>query len=224
MQDTARAPRASRYRHAYLLVVLICVIMLPPFLANLFLGGALIETLLFFALLAGSYAAAANRRRFWLCLTLAVLALGLRLGWSIEPSSFLLHGFLVSHIAFFSVVGITLVGHLFEPQREISADTLFGALAVYLILGIIWSYAYAMLEATAPGSFSFGVEHATTEARFDRFIGFSFTTLTTLGYGNVSPTTARADALSTMEAIVGQCYLAIVIARLVSLQITQAKS
>jgi hypothetical protein len=216
------SPRA-RDHHAYLLVVLASVIVVPPFLAEWVLGDTLIEALLFFALLTGSYVTAANHRRFVLCVTVAVLAVAARLAWRAYPSDALLYSFLGCHVAFFSVVGATLVGHLFGPHDRISSDTLFGAISVYLILGIVWAYGYAILEAAAPGSFTFGAQRVLTEARFDRFLGFSFTTLTTLGYGNVSPATPKADALSTMEAIVGQCYLAIVIARLVALQIAQAK-
>ena len=54
---------------------------------------------------------------------------------------------------------------------------------------------------------------------FWRFLGFSFATLTTLGYGNVAPATRQGDAIATAEAVVGQMYVAIVIARIVALQI-----
>ena len=60
--------------------------------------------------------------------------------------------------------------------------------------------------------------------KIERLIGFSYTTLTTLGYGNIAPATRQADALTTLEAMVGQIYVAIVIARLVALQITQSSS
>ena len=218
MQERSSSPR-SGYRHFYLLVVLFSVIAVPPFFSDWVLGDALIESLLFLALLAGSYATASNRARFLLCLALAALAIGGRVAWGFHASPGLLYGFLCCYVAFFCVVGITLFGRLFVADKRVTSDTLCGAVSVYLILGIIWTYAYAILEAAAPGSFTFSEQGALTEARFERFLGFSFTTLTTLGYGNVSPATPRADAMSTLEAIIGQCYLAIVIARLVALQI-----
>ncbi len=57
----------------------------------------------------------------------------------------------------------------------------------------------------------------TIEAQFDNFLGFSFVTISTLGYGSVVPTTARADALATSEAVVGQIYLTVLVARLVAM-------
>ena len=54
-------------------------------------------------------------------------------------------------------------------------------------------------------------------AHFDRFLGFSFVTLSTLGYGNIVPLTPRADAMATSEAVTGQIYLTVMVARLVAM-------
>ena len=83
------------------------------------------------------------------------------------------------------------------------------------------AFAYALLESLVPGSFTIGGEPTPADARFDRYIGFSFTTLTTLGYGTIVPTNPRADALTSLQAIAGPVYLTIVIARLVAIQVGQ---
>jgi voltage-gated potassium channel Kch len=54
---------------------------------------------------------------------------------------------------------------------------------------------------------------------FERFIGFSFVTLTTLGYGNVVPLTPRGEAVATAEAVAGQLYIAVLLARFVAIDI-----
>ena len=227
----------GRYRHVYLLASLLAVIALPPFFAQRASGLGLVEVSLVIVLLAGVYATAQERRTFNLTLVLVLLAVIGRVGWQLSRESVALHLFFISSIAFFGVVSVTLTRGLFKSQ-EVSSDTISGALAVYLLLGFAWTFAYAMLEVHTPGSFMIAgeVEEALAsassaassegqddQARFDRFVGFSFTTLTTLGYGNVSPANERADALAILEAIVGQGYLAIVIARLVALQIAQVK-
>jgi hypothetical protein len=106
----------------------------------------------------------------------------------------------------------------------VTIETICAALAVYLFLGLIWVFAYNLLEVVEPGSFSFGAG-GDDESPFSRFIGFSFVTLTTLGYGNISPMNPRADALSYTEAIIGQIYLTVLVARLVAMELlhTQRK-
>jgi len=104
---------------------------------------------------------------------------------------------------------------------RITRDTLYQAVSVYLLLGLVGAMAYALLEVVNPGSFHFGDNTIASDARLDRFLGFSFTTLTTLGYGNISPATPKADALATFQAVAGQIYIAVVIARLVAIEIGQ---
>ncbi len=225
MTTRTKPPRFSpgRYRHAYLLASLLLVIAVRPFLAERVLGVALIEAFLFATLVAGAYAAATGRRKFITLGVLAVLSVIVRMAWLTLRHDLLLYGFLGCYIVFYCVVTVLLVQSLFRAQDHITADTLYGALSVYLILGLIWSMAYTVLELTTPGSFRFDTEGLLGQSRFDRFLGFSFTTLTTLGYGNVAPTTPRADAMATLEAITGQVYLAVVIARFVALQIAQGQ-
>ncbi len=211
----------SRYRHAYLLASLLLVITIRPFLAERVLGVGLIEAFLFITVVAGAYATAAGRRKGLILGALAALSVLARVAWLLHGTESLLYGFLGCYIAFYSVVAFSLIRSLFQAQDRITADTLCGAFSVYLILGLLWTMAYAILESAAPGSFHFSMDGAPPEARFDHFLGFSFTTLTTLGYGNVAPATPQADAMTTLEAIVGQVYLVIVIARLVALQIAQ---
>ncbi len=97
-------------------------------------------------------------------------------------------------------------------------NTSCGSLSVYLLLGLLWAFAFALLESAVPGSFS-GIERGMGFTDYKRFFGFSFVTLTTLGYGNVVPLTPRADALAVAEAIVGQIYLTVLVARLVALNL-----
>ncbi|MEM7311368.1 MAG: ion channel [Planctomycetota bacterium] len=229
MSDLLSADGAARtcapihYRHAYLVSALAAMICLPPFFPSRVLGLALIEGLLFLALLAGVYSTAADRRRSALATSLALVALAARLVWDEGETGASFFVFLASYLAFFTLVGVTLLTRLFRPGQLVSADTLCGAASVYLILGVVGTCAYALLESAVPGSFTFAQEAPLAEERFERFLGFSFATLTTLGYGNVSPATPRADALATAQAVAGQFYVAVVVARFVALQLAQGR-
>jgi hypothetical protein len=116
------------------------------------------------------------------------------------------------------IVRAILVGHA-------SGDAILGALCGYLLLGIIWGLVYSAVETAAPGSF-----HVQSRARAgdagapaDRgALGyFSFVTLSTVGYGDVTPTTPVARTLAWLEAVTGQFYLAVLVAGLVGFKVSQ---
>lgn len=109
---------------------------------------------------------------------------------------------------------------VFDPG-PITTDRLAGAISVYLLLGLLWSVVYGMIAAVDPGSFTGTEAFRLDEPGAQRdFIYFSFVTLTTLGYGDMSPVSPVARTLAWFEAVFGQLYLAVTIARLVSLEVT----
>ena len=98
---------------------------------------------------------------------------------------------------------------------NISANRIIGAVCVYLMLGVIWALTYSLLEAGIPGSFA-GLSEQAAGSKWDPdWVYFSFVTLTTLGYGDILPVTSSARAMAYFEAIVGQFYLAVLVAGLV---------
>lgn len=108
----------------------------------------------------------------------------------------------------------------------LNADWPFGAVVGYLLLGIIWSLLYSAAETAFPGSFATPMLGGSdgVSGRVDRgTLGyFSFITLATVGYGDVTPTTPLAQTLAWTEAVTGQLYLAILVAGLVGFKVTQA--
>ena len=125
-------------------------------------------------------------------------------------------------LAFFAYLISLVLRAVFQDMQRVTSDTICGALSVYLLMGIAWVYLYVMLELAVPGSFNFDGETLLAgSASFQRFLGFSFVTLTTLGYGNIVPLTLRADTLCYAEAVIGQLYVAVLVARLVAMQMSQ---
>jgi hypothetical protein len=96
----------------------------------------------------------------------------------------------------------------------VDAERILAALDVYLLAGLLFAVAYMMLDRAWPGSFA-GTTSGSLEA--PRAIYFSFVTIATLGYGDVVPTSEPARGLALVEAVSGQMYLAVLVARLVSL-------
>jgi hypothetical protein len=84
----------------------------------------------------------------------------------------------------------------------------------------MWAFVYLVLESLHPGSFAIGEGQIEVGRRL--YIYYSFVTITTLGYGDITPTTDLANSLSFLEAVTGQLYIAILIARLVGIQIAQS--
>ena len=110
--------------------------------------------------------------------------------------------------------------------KRASGDAILGALVGYLLLGIIWSVLYSAVEMASPGSFrmpaSEGTDVLTAAPGRGDLSYYSFITLATVGYGDVTPTTPLARTLAWIEAIVGQFYLAVLVAGLVGFKVTQA--
>ena len=107
-------------------------------------------------------------------------------------------------------------------QQVLSADTLYrnritGAICFYLLLGMIWAMIYLLLMRAEPDSFA-GIATTEWQDNFLRMIYFSFITLTTLGYGDIAAALPISRFFVYLEAIVGQFYLAILVASLISIR------
>lgn len=135
------------------------------------------------------------------------------LGFSSLEGSYI-HGSLITLFLFLLLsVWASMKRVLFT--NDLSFDRVVGAICVYLLLGTIWAVLYALADVISPGSFN-GIEMK-NEAGWDtRWIYFSFVTLTTLGYGDVTPATNTTRVLVYTEAIFGVFYMAILVAGLVS--------
>jgi len=106
--------------------------------------------------------------------------------------------------------------------NDISLNRIVGAVCVYLLLGVMWSIAYTLLEYSQPGSFN-GLTELVSPGWNADWIYFSFVTITTLGYGDITPLTQTARSLTVAEAIVGQFYIAVMVAGLVSAYISRKR-
>jgi voltage-gated potassium channel len=117
-------------------------------------------------------------------------------------------------------------------QREVTSETISMSISVYLLMGLTWGLLYALIYQLQPHAFSFpgtdvltsGLPTEKKESAFMVLIYFSLTTLTTIGYGDITPLTLKARYAAVAEGITGQFYLAILVARLVGMQMSQSAS
>ncbi|MEO0853076.1 MAG: ion channel, partial [Cyanobacteria bacterium J06648_11] len=105
-------------------------------------------------------------------------------------------------------IGLDIAG-----SREVTSDTVRGGVSVYMLIGFVWALFYSMAETLDRNAFSQVL--VTDSTSFLKALHFSFTTLTTLGYGDIVPVSELALVLTNLEAIAGQMYSTIFIAILV---------
>ena len=120
-------------------------------------------------------------------------------------------------IAFFGFTIYQILRFILRTMR-VDGEALSAGIVVYLMLGLLWSLAYLLLARVRPGSFLFALA-ANPDSRMDEFNAFyfSFSTLTTVGFGDITPVSKLARTLAVMEAVTGTFYLAILISRLVGM-------
>jgi len=122
-------------------------------------------------------------------------------------------------ILFFAFTIILILSSLLR-EYEITLDVIYGAVAVFLLMALMWAFMFDVIATLRPGSFQITASPA--HGTRVHFIYYSFVTITTVGYGDILPVSLTARAFSIVEMIVGQVYLVVLIARLVGINITQS--
>lgn len=125
---------------------------------------------------------------------------------------------LLTFTFFFGTFKATAKQVLFSGH--VNLNKIVGSLALFLLLGMMWSILYLLTLSLQPQAFS-NIEVSSVGNNFNEMIYFSFVTLTTLGFGDISPQTPLARVLVSLEAVVGVFYMAIVVSSLVSASMSQ---
>ena len=200
-------------RFALLLASLLFLLVFSPLLDSDAIGSLLLNLLFSLVMLAAVITAARRLLTFVIALCFALP--WLYLSW-LHPilqdrQIEILANLLVAGLSLFVLVHVLSAVLLAD---RVTADNLCGAIAVYLLIAVIWALTYGVIEGLAPGSFKFTMEQS--ESAWSRMIYFSLVTLTTLGYGDITPVSPIAKIWSALQAVTGTLYMAVLIARLVS--------
>jgi len=204
----------SRYRFRLLWATLLVLLLFLPFIKHFGLTGLeMVSNAIITLILISSIHAVSDNRRH-LLLALAMTAPAIVLSWTDRflPSQ-IYH--LLAPILLVMAFGFVTVYILHFALRagRVDAAKVDAAICAYLLIGVIWQYLYILVHMYIPGSFE------NPQLASGDFLYFSFITLSTLGYGDITPLNGPAQALAYMEAILGQLYLTILVARLVGLYI-----
>jgi hypothetical protein len=227
--------KVARHRFVWLFVGLLTFFVLVAVTRQLrglgWTDALTVFEVLVFAVVIGGIAVSISRTRAGKLVTLllglpAILFWLLHLGWPSTLVEFIRYLFSASFLTY--AIYLMLV-EVFVATR-VTSNILCASLCAYLLLGVVWALGYSMISILDDGAFTRSLggpapvmlrmgSGNTIDALY-----FSFTTMTTLGYGDFVPTAPLARAMACLEAIVGQLYLAVLVARLVGLQIVHQLS
>jgi len=216
----------SAWKFRLLLVALLTLLAVQPFLGHHVLAQVCYTTIWTVVLITTIFAISDVRwQRF----------VGLGLGLPIVPAIWSRHflskpaveTFEVAVFGlgaiFFTIVAIMVMRHLIK--YEVTADNVAGAVCAYLFLGLGIGALYDIIETLRPNSFQaagdLGAALADPARRRAALVYFSFITLTTAGYGDLIPATALTRTLAMLEAVLGQFYLAVLVAGLVGIRVSR---
>lgn len=134
--------------------------------------------------------------------------------WQTSEIFYILNVFFT--LVFILICTIAILYHAFVITRFISIDTLKAVICAYFMVAFFFAYSFYLLEVLHPDSFNLSETELSDPAFYiSKMLYFSFTTLLTIGYGDITPITDVGQTLAVMEGIVGQFYLAILVARLI---------
>ncbi|MFL6551415.1 MAG: ion channel [Povalibacter sp.] len=196
----------------YLFVTLITFVAIAPFIEPA-PGRLLIRNLInAFVMLSAVAAVGRSMRSFLVVTALIVPALVLR--WLAMESNLPMYLDLSLRLdlAVYAVTIVLLLRYVFE-RSTITADRLWGAAAVYVMIGVLWGFIFAVVDRTYPGSFA--VRGTVEPLSLHDLLYFSFSTLTTTGFGDIITISPVGKMAATLEGIFGQLFIAILIAKLV---------
>lgn len=201
-------------------MLLVSVFVLYP-ISNRAWIGILLESSLSLMLISG---VALVARRPAARVFTTILALGTAaIGWVrlYAPSQRLTVIGVAMWIVFFALLAAVILIRVFHEGR-INVHRIQGAVAAYLLLGLIWSGCYRLVMEIDPEAFS-PAAVGDEGTLMSRLVYFSFATLTTVGYGDVTAVATAARSLALLEALTGQLFPAVLIARLVSMEVSHPK-
>jgi hypothetical protein len=195
----------------WLFAALLGLVAFSPFVEPTPFGRVLLGGLNAFIIIAAVATVGRSGLSFVIALLLGVPAFAYQvLAQSTGDATFLVHSWWFA-MAMYAITIAYLMRYVFS-RDVMTADKLWGAAAAYLMIGAVWTFAYALVGHHHPGAFAVGGTPAPVDT-ID-LLYFSFTTLTSTGYGDITPFIRQARALCVVEQITGTLYLTILIARL----------
>jgi len=208
--------RLHRFSAVELLIALALLFFFFPFVEEV-KGGDLIVSLLLSLVLLSAVLAVSDRRSVLLtALVLAIPAIAGRWINDVRPDLVPPAVFLIAGLLLVAFVVVNLLRFVLRAP-SVNVEVLCASISAYLMLGLMWTMAYWLVDQLTPGAFSFNTNAGKQSMNGFNAFYFSFITLSTVGYGDITPVSRIARWLAAMEAMTGLLYVAVLIARLVAL-------
>ncbi len=208
-------------RFALLLVVLIAVLVITPLVGSLRTAQLIGVVLVTALLLAAINATGGGRLLVRAAIVLVMVSLVFRWAYLVHPHPALLAAARGATTIFLGLTAVSILRYVLN-RDPIVLNKIFAAICVYLLFGLTMASVYGLIEQFQPGAFAVGgqplttlVDGTTVQVELSVLAYFSLVTLTTLGYGDVTPVHELPRILAALEALVGQVYIAVLIAWLV---------
>ena len=218
-------------RYSWVMLSLFAMLLVGPLIGRVeifSLGFYVGDALMLFLLILSAWSFSDSPRPFMLCLTLAVsgIILGIVGRFLPDPMGIWAGVLGQASVGLMLLYLIYLIATDIFVRDEVDTDTICGSVAVYLLIGGVFAVAYTMIYQVDETAF-FIPERIES---IDRSLGpdhlmayFSVTTLTTLGYGDITPVAELSRSLANLEALIGQVYLTVLVARLVGRHLDAAR-
>jgi hypothetical protein len=223
MRRSLRARLAQPWAHertltALLIFLVINVVVVYPLSAAGIAGHLLFGIIFGLLLVTGIAATARNTAVLVVFSILAAVAGAVHWVRYVDPTPALQLADIGASLVSSGLLCVILCIQVFR-EGEVSTARVQGAVAIYLLLAMVWAFAYALIAALDPNAFQETIAVPPNEVDTHRYMYFSFVTLTTLGLGDNVPMSPVARQLVILESMVGQLFPVILIARLVSLEL-----
>ena len=191
------------------------VLVVSP-LANLgLLGASLVDSIFSLLLICGALALHPGRILRVLVAILVGIAIGLRWMAAWQPRPWVVAAASLLVVVTFGCFAVIVLKRVFGAG-PVTRHRIHGAVCAYLLFGLMWAAAYAFIEQIFPPAFNVTGGAGLADKPVSRFVYFSFVTLTTVGYGDITAVHPLARTLVVAEALIGQLFPAIIIGSLVS--------
>ena len=202
-----------------LLIFIVAMIIVGPLFEE-FTGVRILMDILWSAVfISAIYAISQRKHHILIALLLALPMLGaIWTKYFVQHKALMVVGSLCG-AAFFLFAIIHMLIFIYS-HKEVTRDLIIGAAVVYLFMALMWTFIFVVVEILHPGSFNLPEGQDIEASR--QFVYYSFVTLTTLGYGDITPITSMAKSLCILEAVIGQLYLVVMVAWLVGVHVSQS--
>ncbi|MHC4076527.1 MAG: potassium channel family protein [Planctomycetota bacterium] len=208
----------SKERFLILLCLIVGLLVLVPILNRFVAARIFLDIFLTAIVISMVYTISPKKGQVIAGLLLAIVMLASRWLQYAYPNKGIAAIGMIAGVLFAAVVIASIMIFMFKSE-EVNREIIYAAILLYLLAALAWAFVYTLLELVDPASFNITLSHL--QDYLSVFQYYSFVTITTLGYGDITPVTEVAKAFSVLEAVVGQLYLVVAVAWLVGMHVSR---